>query len=153
MKDEEYLRKETEGKRKCEKTMQENYGKKTYISNSKIVEVRNIFKARVGMTEFAENFSNDRRFMRTNWECRCGYEKESENHIKQECLIYNDLKDDYEDLSDDKQLASFFCKVLERRGLVDAIEEGEREDNTMAARVADVLARTGAMPARADLLV
>ena len=38
--------------------MQENYGKKTYISSSKIVEVRNIFKARVGMTEFADNFSN-----------------------------------------------------------------------------------------------
>ena len=68
-------------------------------------------------------------------------------------MIYNDLKDDYEDLSDDKQLASFFCKVLERRGLVDAIEEDERDDDTMAARVADVIARTGAMPARADLLV
>ena len=105
------------------------------------------------MTEFADNFSKDKRFMRTNWQCRCGYEKESENHIKQECRIYNDLKDDYEDLSDDIQLASFFCKVLERRGLVDAIEEGERENETMAARVADVFARTGAMPARANLVV
>ena len=135
------MRKETEEKRKYERTMQENYGKKTYISSSKIVEVWNIFKAEVGMTEFADNFSNDRRFMRTEWKCRCGHEKESENHIKQECLIYNDLKDDFEDLSDDKQLASFFCKVLERRGLVDAIEEGERDHDTMVAWVADVLAR------------
>ena len=127
--------------------------KKTYITHSKIAEVRNIFKARVGMTEFADNFSKDKRFMRTNWQCRCGYEKESENHIKKECQIYDDHKDEYEDLNDDAQLASFFCKVLERIGLVDAIEEGEKDNNTMAARVADVLARTGAMPARADLLV
>ena len=152
LKDEEYLRKESEEKRKCETIMKESYGKKTYISSSKIAEVRSIFKARVGMTEFADNFSKDKRFMRTNWECRCGFEKETESHIKKDCPIYDDLKDEYEDLNDDKQLASFFCKVLERRGLVDAIEEGEN-DNTMAAKVADVLARTGAMPARADLLV
>ena len=121
--------------------------------DSKIEEVRSIFKARVGMTEFADNFSKDKRFMRTNWACRCGFEKETESHIKKECPIYDDLKNDYEDLNDDKQLASFFCKVLERRGLVDVIEEGENDNDTMATRVADVLARTGAMPARADLVV
>ena len=32
-------------------------------------------------------------------------------------------------------------------------EEGENDNDTMATRVADVLARTGAMPARADLVV
>ena len=137
MKDEELLRREAGDKRKCEKIMKESYGKKDYISNSKIAEVRSIFKARVGMTEFADNFSKDKRFLRTNWQCRCGYEKESEEHVKKECVIYEDLKDEF-DLNDDKQLASFFCKVLKRRGLVDALEEGERNDDTMAARVADV---------------
>ena len=68
-KDEEYLRKEAESKRKCEKIMMENYGKKEYIGKRKVGEVRNIFKARVGMTEFADNFGKDKRFLRTKWMC------------------------------------------------------------------------------------
>ena len=50
----ELLRKEAEGKRKCEKIMRETFGKKNYITKNKVGEVRNIFKARVGMSEFAE---------------------------------------------------------------------------------------------------
>ena len=45
----------------------ETFGKKNYITNSKVAELRNISKARVGMSEFADNFSKDKRFMRTNW--------------------------------------------------------------------------------------
>ena len=58
-------RKEAEGKQKCEKIMRETFGKKNYITKSNVREVRNIFKARVGMSEFADNFSKDKRFMRT----------------------------------------------------------------------------------------
>ena len=65
-KNEEWLRKEAEGKQKCEKIMRETFGKKNYITKNKVGEVRNIFKARVGMSEFADNFSKDKRFMRTN---------------------------------------------------------------------------------------
>ena len=36
-KDEEYLRKEAESKRKCEKIMVENYGKKEYIGKRKVM--------------------------------------------------------------------------------------------------------------------
>ena len=53
-KNEEWLRKEAEGKRTCEKIMRETFGKKNYITKNKVGEVRNIFKARVGMSEFAE---------------------------------------------------------------------------------------------------
>ena len=53
-KNEEWLRKEAEGKRKCEKIMRETFGKKNYITKNKVGEVRNIFKARVEMSEFAE---------------------------------------------------------------------------------------------------
>ena len=53
-KNEEWLRKEAEGKRKCEKIMRETFGKKNYITKNKVGEVRNIFNARVGMSEFAE---------------------------------------------------------------------------------------------------
>ena len=48
------------------KIMRETFGKKNYITKNKVGEVRNIFKARVGMSEFADNFSKDKRFMRTN---------------------------------------------------------------------------------------
>ena len=34
--------------------MRETFGKKNYITKTKVGEVRNIFKARVGMSEFAE---------------------------------------------------------------------------------------------------
>ena len=155
MKDEEYLRREAEGKRKCEKIMEDKFGKKNYISNNKIVEVRNIFKTRVGMINLAGNFSNDKRFMRTNWMCRCENEKESEEHVTKECRIYEDIRHDYEDLCNDAQLASFFAKVLERRDLVDTLEEDEleTESTNLAARAADVIARPDILSSRADLLV
>ena len=111
---------------------------KNCITNSKVVEVRNIFKAGVGMSEFADNFSKDKRFMRTNWLCRCGDKRESESHIRQECLVYEDIRNDYENLNDDTQLASFFAKVLERRDLIDDLDEGESEENTMVAGATDV---------------
>ena len=65
-KNEEWLRKEAKGKQKCEKIMRETFGKKNYITKTQVGEVRNIFKARVGMSEFADNSSKDKRFMRTN---------------------------------------------------------------------------------------
>ena len=34
--------------------MRETFGKKNYITKNKVGEVRNMFKARVGMSEFAE---------------------------------------------------------------------------------------------------
>ena len=120
---------------------------------NKVAEVRNIFKARVGMTEFAENFSKDKRFFRTNWLCRCGDERESENHITKECLIYDDIRKEYEDLSDDIQLASFFARVLERRDLVDDLDEGEQEKEALVAGATDVIARLSVPPIRADLVV
>ena len=134
MKDEEFLRKEAEGKQKCKKIMKEKYGKKEYISKKKVAEVRNIFKARVGMTEFADNFGKDKRFIRTNWLCRCGGKRESEDHITNECPVYDDIRIEFEDLNDDSQLASFFRKVLERRDLIDDMDMGEEENNDVVAR-------------------
>ena len=106
-----------------------------------------------GWADFAENFSKDKRFLRTNWLCRCGNERESEEHITKECLIYDDIRREYEDLSDDIQLASFFTRVLERRDLVDDLDEGEKEkEDTMVAGATDVIARLGVTPIRADLI-
>ena len=120
--------------------------------------MRNIFRARVEMTEFADNFRKDKRFLRTNWMCRCGNERESENHIMKECSVYEDIREQYGDLQDDMQLAHFFTKVLERRELVDSVENGEEENgedenSNMVATATDVTARVGTTPSRADLLV
>ena len=91
--------------------------------------------------------------MRTNWLCRCGKERESEEHITKVCQTYDDIRDNFEALNDDIQLASFFSKVLERRGLIDAVDQGEEEDENLAARAADVIARLGSQPNRADHVV
>ena len=46
--------------------------------------------------------------------------KESESHLgKSECLVDEDTRNDYKNINDDKQLAPFFTKVLERRDLID----------------------------------
>ena len=97
--------------------MRETFGKKNYIIKNKVGKVRNIFKARVGMSEFADNFSKDKRFMRTNWLCRCGDQRESESYILEECVVYEDIRNEYESINDDTQLALFYAKVLERRDL------------------------------------
>ena len=91
--------------------------------------------------------------MRTNWLCRCGNERESEDHITKECPVYDDIRKEYESLTDDSQLASFFSRVLERRDLVDNLDEGENEKDTMVAGATDVVARLGVSPNRADHVV
>ena len=89
------------------------------------------------MSEFADNFSKDKRITKTNWLCSRG-QRESDTHIMEECLVYEDIRNDYKNLSDDTQLASFFDKVLERRRLIDDLDEGESEENTMVAEATDV---------------
>ena len=75
-----------------------------------------------------------------------------------ECSVYEDIREQYGDLQDDMQLAHFFTKVLERRELVDSVENGEEENDedensNMVATATDVTARVGTPPSRADLLV
>jgi hypothetical protein len=86
-KNESMLRGQAEGKKKCIKIMRDKYGKKTYISESKIGDVRKYYRTRVGLLPFAGNYSHDRRFARTDWMCRCEESKEDEVHLSSgECL-------------------------------------------------------------------
>ena len=62
----------------------------------------------------------------------------SENHILEECVVYEDIRNEYESINDDTQLALFFAKVLERRDLIDDLDEGESEENTTVAGATDV---------------
>ena len=61
----------------------------------------------------------------------------SENHILEECVVYEDIRNEYESIDDDTQLALLFAKVLERRDLIDDLDEGESEENTTVAGATD----------------
>ena len=110
--------------------MKDCYGKKMYLSENKIEDVRFRFKRRVGLLPFAGNYSNDKRYARSNWMCRCG-NRENESHIREGiCPIYNDIWQKYENLDNDEDLVNFFSAVLERRRKIESLEESEREAPT-----------------------
>ena len=112
---------------KYKNILKEDYGRKKYIDENKIEDVRFRFKARVGLLPFAGNYSNDRRFTKTKWLCRCG-EMEKEAHITSgNCPIYDDIWEKRGDLENNEDLVKFFSAVLERRDLLDQLEEEERD--------------------------
>ena len=121
---EERLRKQVEGKTKCERINTENYGKMSYIGDSRISNVRQMFKTRYGLLPFAGNYSKDKRFARTEWLCKCGEAREEESHLLSGvCEIYGEIRDKYSNLNDDNQLVDFFNEVLAQR---DKLEEEEK---------------------------
>jgi Zn-dependent M32 family carboxypeptidase len=151
-KNEKLLRDMADGKTKCSKIMEDNYGKKPYIGETLIGEVRQWYRTRVGLLPFAGNYSHDRKYAKTEWLCRCLEAREEEHHIRSgECPAYNDLLEKYEDLSSDGDLVNFFKEVLERRDMIDEVEEEERreEEEEEAEERGHTLAagRTPLMPA------
>ena len=115
-KDEERLRDQAIGKEKCDKIMLEDYGKKEYMSEQSIDGVRQYFYSRVRMQPFAGNYSKDKRFMKSNWLCKCGNEREEESHLMSgSCKVYGDIRNNYGQLDNDEELVQFFNEVLERR--------------------------------------
>ena len=116
-----------DGKIKCERLMKEDYNKKEYISKKLISEVRQQYKSRYGLLPFAGNFSNDKRFAKSDWMCRCG-EKEKEIHLTSEnCPIYDDIRLKYTSFEKDEDLVSYFKEILDRRDLLDRLEAEEKE--------------------------
>jgi hypothetical protein len=128
LKDEELVRNQAEGKQKCQKIMKDPYGKKPYISQNVIGEVRQWFRTRTGLLPFAGNYSHDRRFARTNWMCRCDQSKEDEPHlVAGKCTVYNDIREKYGDLTEDNELVKYFSEVMERREVIDKLNEEENQ--------------------------
>ena len=77
------------------------------------------------MQPFAGNYSKDKRFMKSNWLCKCGQEREEENHlISGSCDVYGDIRNNYGHLDNDEDLVKFFSEVLERRDTL--LEEDEK---------------------------
>ena len=118
------LREQAKEKTKCERIMKDKYGKKEYIAQMKIGEVRKYFKTRVGLLPFANNYKNDKRFARTKWMCRCDEEKEDLSHIRS-CSIYSDITEKYPNVDDDENLVKYLHEVLTRRDLIDDLENHE----------------------------
>ena len=120
---------QAEDKEKCRRISQENYGEKAYIKNEKIQYVRDMFRTRFGLQPFAGNYSNDRRFLRTNWLCRCKISREEESHLMSgNCEVYGEIRGKYDNLEDDENLVQFFTEVLQVR---DELEENENNQQRM----------------------
>ena len=121
---EQRLKQQAEGKTKCVRISEEKYGKKKYVSESKIHFVREMYKTRYGMMPFAGNYQRDQRFARTEWLCRCGEAKEEERHLMSgNCEVYGDIVSAYTNLEDDNQLVKFFNEILAKR---DELEERDK---------------------------
>ena len=121
---ESMLRDQAKDKSKCERILKDRYGKKEYLTNMTIGEVRKFYRTRVGLLPFASNYKNDKRFLRTNWMCRCKTETENQSHIRH-CPIYSDITQKYPSVEDDSDLVKYLHEVLNRRDLIDSIDEQE----------------------------
>ena len=85
-------------------------------------EVRQEFRTRFGLQPFAGNYSHDRRFAGSQWLCKCREEREEEAHLLSgQCKVYGDLTLQYDDLTNDDNLVSFFNDVLARREELDKV--------------------------------
>ena len=113
----------TEGK--CSRISGEEYGRKAYMRNQSIENTREWFRTRYGLQPFAGNFSHNRRYAKSDWLCRCKSVREEESHITSgSCEVYGDLKAQFGDLEEDKNLVEFFRAVLDRR---DELDEEDRQ--------------------------
>ena len=118
---------------KCSRIKEETYGKKSYIGTQNIKNCRSWFRTRFGLTFFAGNYSHSKQYSKTNWMCRCGLEREEEGHIiLGQCEVYSDLRSQFGDLKEDKNLVMYFQAVLDRR---DNLEEEDRRQQSSTAAV------------------
>ena len=121
VKNEERLRDQAEGKQKCDRMRGEDYMKKSYVSDTKIEDVRNMYRTRYGLLAFAGNYSHAKKFEKTNFMCRCEEAREEERHIMStDCPVYADIRQQFSNLNDDKELVKYFTLVLARRDELDS---------------------------------
>ena len=89
-----------------------------------IANVRDTYKARFGLFEFAENYRNDKRFAGNNGLCKCRRQRESEPHLLSgQCEVFGEIRANYGDLKDDESLVRFFKEVLDLRESLDEADK------------------------------
>ena len=95
--------------------------KKSYVSDTKIEDVRIMCKTRYGLLPFAGNYSHARKFEKTNFICRCEKAREEERHIMStDCHVYADIRKQFLDLN---ELLKYFIMVLAKRDGLDSLKE------------------------------
>ena len=83
-----------------------------------------MYRTRYCLLPFAGNYSNSRKYERTNFLCRCNEVREEEVHLKPaDCPVYADIREQFLDLDDDNNLMKYFTMVLARRDELDSVEE------------------------------
>ena len=123
-KNEERLCEQAKGKEKCERIRGEEYEKQTYVSDAKIEDVRGMYRTRFKLLPFASNYSHARKFEKTNFLCRCEKAREEEIHLlSHDCPVYADIREQFGELDDDKELVKYFTMVLARRDELDSNKE------------------------------
>ena len=129
IKNEEIIKEQAKGKDKCNRIKEETYGKKEYISDKNISEVREWFKTRYKMQPFAANFSKNKHFAQTEWLCKCTLFRESEEHLRDgTCQTYGEIRKKYGNLENDADLVLFFKEILTRRQEMEDQEMQEMQE-------------------------
>ena len=65
---------------------------------------------------FAQNYTHNHMYKKTNWLCACMERKESEDHLLSgNCAVYGDLIDEKFCADNDEELVSLFKSILDRR--------------------------------------
>ena len=142
------LKLQAQGKVKCEIMFIESYGKRKYLAEKTIKTSRQQYKARFKMTEFAGNFSKDRRFSKSDWLCKCFEAREEESHILSgECRVYGEIRQSFGNLDNEDNLVMFFSRVLEERA---RLEEEEEESPSGGGDTAGA-ASGGSQPPQASM--
>ena len=117
-----------EGKEKCSRITNEVYEQKGYLEEKNISDVRNTYRSRFGQRAFAGNFTHDNKYSTTNWMCKCEKSKEKEKHITSyNCPVYSDIRSKYQNFDKDEDLVSYFNEVLERRDMIDSLEQDKKD--------------------------
>ena len=79
-------------------------------------------RTRFGLQFFAGNYSNDKRFQKSDWLCKCEKSREEESHLLSgQCTVYGDLTLKYSDLTSDDNLVGLFTEILARRDELDRV--------------------------------
>ena len=100
--------------KKLECMKMEEYGRKDYLSNLRLDEVRTLFRKRTMMLDFKDNFRNRKDYSDDLWVCdSCERAIESQSHVLW-CPAYQELREN-KDLSSNKDLAEYMGKVLRIR--------------------------------------
>ena len=100
---------------KMSKISAEDWGLKDYVKSGSLWSVRKTWEARSFMLHVAGNYSHNRKYEPTGWQCQaCTLQvREDQDHLGR-CQGYADLRQGL-DLDADEDLVEFFRQVMARR--------------------------------------